>query len=84
MKIVIHDYKSSAIGTMYDLATPAELRGFLSQLTTQDGFADSGPAVSMSADAAYMLAALAARGEMLPRTGEERHAHAEHTGGNHV
>lgn len=84
MKIVIHDYKSSGTDATYDLTTPAELRNFLSQLATQDGFADSGPTVSMSADAAYMLAALAARKESLPRTDEERRAHAEHTGGNHV
>lgn len=77
MKIVITN-------TTYEFTNLAELRDFLSQLTTQNGFADSGQTVSMSADVAYMLAALAAREEILPRTDEERRAHAEHTGGNHV
>lgn len=77
MKIVITN-------TTYEFTNLAELRDFLSQLTTQNGFADSGQTVSMSADVAYMLAALAARKEILPRTDEERRAHAEHTGGNHV
>lgn len=64
-------------GIAYDLTTPAELRDFLSRLTSPEGYADDGQAVSMSADAAYMLASLAVRGESLPRTDEERHAAAE-------
>lgn len=56
----------------YNFTGPAELRDFLSRLTSPEGYADDGQAVSMSADAAYMLAALAVRGESLPRTDEER------------
>lgn len=65
-------------GITYDFATPAELRDFLSRLTSPEGYADDGQAVSMSADAAYMLASLAVRGESLPRTDEERHATENH------
>lgn len=65
-------------GIAYDLTTPAELRDFLSRLTSPEGYADDGQAVSMSADAAYMLAALAVRGESLPRTDEERHTAENH------
>lgn len=65
-------------GITYDFATPAELRDFLSRLTSPEGYADDGQAVSMSADAAYMLASLAVRGESLPRTDEERHAAENH------
>ena len=60
-------------GIAYDLTTPAELRDFLSRLTSPKGYADNNPlTVTMSADAAYTLAALAVRGESLPRTDEER------------
>lgn len=76
MKITIHE--PADIGTAYDFTTPAELRDFLSRLTTPEGYADDGQAVSMSADAAYMLAALAVRGESLPRTDEERHTAENH------
>ena len=65
-------------GIAYDLTTPAELRDFLSRLTSPEGYADDGQAVSMSADAAYMLASLAVRGESLPRTDEERHTAENH------
>ena len=76
MKITIHE--PADIGTAYDFTTPAELRDFLSRLTTPEGYADDGQAVSMSADAAYMLAALAVRWESLPRTDEERHTAENH------
>ena len=65
-------------GIAYDFTTPAELRDFLSRLTSPEGYADDGQAVSMSADAAYMLASLAVRGESLPRTDEERHTAENH------
>ncbi len=71
MKITIHEPADT--GTVYDLTAPAELRDFLSRLTSPEGYADdSPPTVTLSADAAYTLAALAARGESLPRTDEER------------
>ena len=76
MKITIHE--PADIGTVYDFTTPAELRDFLSRLTSPEGYADDGQAVSMSADAAYTLAALAVRGESLPRTDEERHTAENH------
>lgn len=76
MKITIHEPADT--GTVYDLTAPAELRDFLSRLTTPEGYADDGQAVSMSADAAYMLASLAVRGESLPRTDEEHHATENH------
>lgn len=65
-------------GIAYDLTTPAELRDFLSLLTSPEGYADDSPStVTLSADAAYTLAALAVRGESPPRTDEERHAAAD-------
>ena len=77
MKITIHE--PADIGTVYDLTAPAELRDFLSRLTSPEGYADDSPStVTLSADAAYTLAALAVRGESLPRTDEERHATENH------
>ena len=77
MKITIHE--PADIGTVYDFTTPAELRDFLSRLTSPEGYADDGPStVTLSADAAYTLAALAVRGESPPRTDEERHAAESH------
>ena len=78
MKVTLHLPMSLPGGIAYDLTTPAELRDFLSRLTSPEGYADDGQAVSMSADAAYMLASLAVRGESLPRTDEERHATENH------
>ena len=58
-------------GIAYDFTTPAELRDFLSRLTSPEGYADDSPStVTLSADAAYMLSSLAVRGESLPRTTE--------------
>lgn len=66
-------------GIAYDFTTPAELRDFLSRLTSPEGYADDSPStVTLSADAAYTLAALAVRGESLPRTDEERHTAENH------
>lgn len=73
MKITLHLPMSLLDGSTYDLTTPAELRDFLSRLTSPKGYADDSPlTVTLSADAAYMLASLAVRGESLPRTDEER------------
>lgn len=73
MKITLHLPAHLPSGAVYDFTTPAELRDFLSRLTSPEGYADdSPPTVTLSADAAYTLAALAARGESLPRTDEER------------
>lgn len=69
MKVTIHE--PTEIGAVYDFTGPAELRDFLRLLTSPQGYANSMPTVSMSADAAYMLAALAVRGEALPRTSAE-------------
>lgn len=73
MKVTLHLPMSLPGGIAYDFTTPAELRDFLSRLTSPEGYADdSPPTVTLSADAAYMLASLAVRGESLPRTDEER------------
>ena len=73
MKITLHSPMSLPGGIAYDFTTPAELRDFLSRLTSPEGYADdSPPTVAMSTDAAYMLAALAVCGESLLRTNEER------------
>ena len=79
MKITLHLPVHLPSGAVYDFTTPAELRDSLSRLTSPEGYADdSPPTVTLSADAAYTLAALAARGESLPRTDEERHAAERH------
>lgn len=79
MKITLHLPMSLPGGIVYDFTTPAELRDFLSRLTSPEGYADDSPStVTLSADAAYMLAALAVRGESLLRTDEERHATENH------
>ena len=76
MKITLHLPAHLPSGAVYDFTTPAELRVFLSRLTSPEGYADdSPPTVTLSADAAYTLAA---RGESLPRTDEERHAAERH------
>ena len=73
MKVTLYLPMSLIDGSTYDVTTPAELRDFLSRLTSPEGYADdSPPTVTLSADAAYMLASLAVRGESLPRTDEER------------
>lgn len=73
MKVTLHLPMSLPGGIAYDFTTPAELRDFLSRLTSPKGYADDSPStVTLSADAAYTLAALAVRGESLPRTDEER------------
>lgn len=82
MKISMHLSPQDS-GVSLRFTNLAHLRDFLSNLTTAED-SDGPLTVSMSADLAYMLVAFAARGEMLPRTAEERRAHAEHTGGNHV
>ncbi len=79
MKVTLHLPMSLPGGIAYDFTTPAELRDFLSRLTSPEGYADDSPStVTLSADAAYMLASLAVRGESLPRTDEERHATENH------
>ena len=79
MKITLHLPMSLPGGIAYDLTTPAELRDLLSWLTSPEGYADDSPStVTLSADAAYTLAALAVRGESLPRTDEERHTAENH------
>ena len=79
MKVTLHLPMSLPGGIAYDFTTPAELRDFLSRLTSPEGYADDSPStVTLSADAAYMLASLAVRGESLLRTDEERHAAENH------
>ena len=79
MKITLHLPMSLPGGIAYDFTTPAELRDFLSRLTSPEGYAGDSPStVTLSADAAYTLAALAVRGESLPRTDEERHTAENH------
>ena len=79
MKVTLHLPMSLPGGIAYDFTTPAELRDFLSRLTSPEGYADDSPStVTLSADAAYMLAALAVRGESLPRTDEERYTAENH------
>ena len=78
MNITLHLPMHLPGGIAYNFTGPAEMRDFLSRLISPEGYADDNPpTVTMSVDAAYMLAALAARGESLPRTDEERYAAAE-------
>lgn len=61
------------VNVAYSFSNFSQLRNFLSELVTPEGYADGGVSVvSLSSDAAYILAAFAARGENLPRTDEER------------
>ena len=72
MNITLHLPMHLPGGIAYNFTGPAEMRVFLSRLISPEQTLKK-----MSVDAAYMLAALAARGEILPRTDEERHAAAE-------
>ena len=79
MKVTLHLPMSLPGGIAYDFTTPAELRDFLSRLTSPEGYADDNPpTVTMSVDAAYTLAALAVRGESLPRTRQAPTREAAH------
>lgn len=69
MKVTLHLPMSLPGGIAYDFTTPAELRDFLSRLTSPEGYADDSPStVTLSADAAYMppsqYAGKACRGPM--------------------
>ena len=53
MKVTLHLPMSLPGGIAYDFTTPAELRDFLSRLTSPEGYADDSPStVTLSADAA--------------------------------